>query len=87
LLVVSVWLMATLQFAFVVAWTSYIRARDGTLGVNYSVPVRNQLAVVEKACSSPHRTLLVENHTHVFAQSLEYIASVTGPVGAGVSLE
>jgi hypothetical protein len=74
---VAVWLVTFVQFSFLVSWVNYIRAREGTQGINYSVPLDVQKSVIKKACSVTQRTISIEDYTFLFPQSLEYLALST----------
>jgi 4-amino-4-deoxy-L-arabinose transferase-like glycosyltransferase len=73
----AVWIVALLQFYFVVSWVHYIRTRQGTQGVNYSVALDTQKRVIERACSAPEPEVSIEDYTLLFPASLEYLTLAT----------
>lgn len=72
-----VWVVALVQFSFLVSWVQYIRTRQGTQGINYSVPLETQKRVIETACSALEPTVSIEDYTLLFPDSLEYVALAT----------
>jgi hypothetical protein len=80
-LVAGVWVVAVAQVALDQAWMGWIRARGGTAGIHYSVPLAAQREVLRAACATERPGVAFANHTRLFPHSLLTIAG-TEPVCA-----
>ena len=72
--------------AFIGAWMGYVRDHGGTPGIHYSTPLGEQRRLVELACGSSERTVLIDNQTAMFPHSLAYLVS-SEPRCAGKQIE
>jgi hypothetical protein len=71
----AIWLLAALQFAFIVTWVEFTRARDGIQG-GFGTPLGSQIRAVREACSSGGGAIVLQNETRILNPALSYIAGV-----------
>ncbi|HMK73445.1 MAG TPA: hypothetical protein VK454_08895 [Myxococcaceae bacterium] len=81
-LVAAMWVVALAQVAFDQAWMGWIRARGGTAGIHYSVPLAAQRDVLRAACATDRPGIAFANRTRLFPPSLLAVAA-TEPACAG----
>ena len=67
--------VAVAQFAVILLWMGYIRARGGTRAPGYGTALGQQIAVVRAACALPDPVIVLENETNMVRFPLEYHAT------------
>jgi hypothetical protein len=67
--------VAVAQFAVIVLWMGYIRARGGTRAPAYGTTLGLQRDAMRAACAGPEPTVVLENETNMFRFPFEYLAT------------
>ncbi|MGQ0508854.1 MAG: hypothetical protein ACT4TC_26430 [Myxococcaceae bacterium] len=70
----GLWLVAGLNFAFVLLWSVFVNRFDGTRGIHYSSPVGQTRKAMTELCARSGSALSLANQTLVFPKVLEYLA-------------
>lgn len=71
----AVWICSLAQFALIVSWVEYSRARDGVQG-GFGTPLGSQRRAVKAACAEPAGPIVLINETRLFPVSLRYLVDV-----------
>ena len=67
--------VAVAQFAVIVLWMGYIRARGGTRAPAYGTALGLQVEAMRAACAVPEPVVVLENETNMFRFPFEYLAT------------
>jgi hypothetical protein len=63
------------QFAVIVQWMGFIRARGGTRSPGYGTPIGIQMDAMRDACAAAEPTIVLKNETGMFPFPFEYHAA------------